>query len=72
MKEGDPYKLRGSRFLGGDKCGIDGKTHLFYIRLSGWFQTKELMWFEPPSFGKMELTKSTFVVPVLQGVIYAI
>ena len=34
MKEGGSDKFRGSRFPGGDKFDIDGKTYLFYIRLS--------------------------------------
>ena len=31
---GVSYIFRGSRFPGGDKYGLDGKTYLLYIRLS--------------------------------------
>ena len=34
VKAGDSYKFHGSRISGGDKYGIDGKTYLFYNRLS--------------------------------------
>ena len=71
VKAGDSYKFHASRISGGDKYGIDGKTYLFYIRLSA-SQQKNLCALNHHFLKKKELTDANFVAPVLQGLICAI
>ena len=61
---GVSYIFRGSRFPGGDKYGLDGKTYLLYIRLSA-SQQKNLCALNNHFLEKKnEFTNAKLVVPV--------
>ena len=46
---------------------IYGKTHSFHVHLSGSKRSFEFLWFESPLLEKKGLTRTSLVVPVLQG-----